>query len=40
MYARCSVLEDLQYGLESDYPAYVEKSLVSLDWLFPGGPAQ
>ena len=36
LYARCSVLEDLQYGLATDHPAYVDKSLVSLDWLFAG----
>jgi len=34
IYARCSVLEDLQYGLQTGYPAYVDKSLVSLEWLF------
>ncbi|MFI7062647.1 phosphotransferase family protein [Kribbella sp. NPDC050124] len=33
-YARCSWLEDLQYGLEADRPAYVQKSRLAADWLF------
>ncbi|MGW1345551.1 phosphotransferase family protein [Kribbella sp. NPDC002412] len=33
-YARCSLLEDLHYGLEADRPTYVEKSLPAADWLF------
>jgi aminoglycoside phosphotransferase (APT) family kinase protein len=39
-YARCSVLEDLRYGVEAGRPEYAEKSLRSLAWLFPpaGGP--
>jgi aminoglycoside phosphotransferase (APT) family kinase protein len=32
-YARCSVLEDLRYGIESGRREYAEKSLVSLAWL-------
>lgn len=35
LYARCSVLEDLHYGLAADHPAYVDKSLVAFEWLFP-----
>jgi len=35
LYARCSVLEDLQYGLEHNRQAYVDKSLDSIPWLFP-----
>jgi len=34
-YARCGVLEDLAYGLSTEKPAYVAKSLGSLRWLFP-----
>ncbi len=33
-YARCGLLEDLAYGLETDKPRYVEKSLAGLAWLF------
>ncbi len=33
-YARCSVFEDLAYGLDLDRPAYVEKCLTALAWLF------
>ncbi|MEV0288844.1 aminoglycoside phosphotransferase family protein [Kribbella sp. NPDC050820] len=33
-YARCSLLEDLQYGLGADRPTYVEKSRLAADWLF------
>ncbi|MEE6258661.1 phosphotransferase family protein [Plantactinospora sonchi] len=33
-YARCSVIEDLAYGLETDDLRYVDKSLAALDWLF------
>jgi aminoglycoside phosphotransferase (APT) family kinase protein len=37
-YARCSVLEDLAYGLETPGAArYAEKSRDSLAWLFTGG---
>ena len=32
-YARCSVLEDLRYGIESGKREYAEKSLASLTWL-------
>ena len=35
-YARCSVLEDLRYGVENDRPGYVDKSIDSLSWLFRG----
>lgn len=34
-YARCSVFEDLSYGLRFGWPAYTEKSLAALTWLFP-----
>ena len=34
-YARCSVFEDLSYGLRYGWPAYTEKSLAALTWLFP-----
>ncbi|GAA2853806.1 hypothetical protein Acy02nite_50030 [Actinoplanes cyaneus] len=38
-YARCSVLEDLAYGIEAGRRRYAEKSLAALEWLFPGdGP--
>jgi aminoglycoside phosphotransferase (APT) family kinase protein len=33
-YARCAVLEDLAYGLDTGRPAYVDKSLAALEWLF------
>jgi aminoglycoside phosphotransferase (APT) family kinase protein len=33
-YARCSVFEDLSYGLRFGWPAYAEKSLAALNWLF------
>jgi aminoglycoside phosphotransferase (APT) family kinase protein len=36
-YARCSVLEDLAYGLETGRVAYVDKSVASMEWLFPPG---
>lgn len=35
-YARCSLLEDLGYGLSFGKAAYVDKSLAALPWLFPG----
>lgn len=35
-YARCLLLEDLAYGLETGEAAYVEKSLAALAWCFPG----
>jgi aminoglycoside phosphotransferase (APT) family kinase protein len=34
-YARCTVLEDLAYGLDNSRDAYVDKSLAGLEWLFP-----
>jgi aminoglycoside phosphotransferase (APT) family kinase protein len=34
-YARCSVLEDLAYGLQAGHDKYVEKSLIALKWLYP-----
>lgn len=36
-YARCSVLEDLRYGVEAGRPEYAEKGVRSLAWLFPPG---
>jgi aminoglycoside phosphotransferase (APT) family kinase protein len=33
-YARCSVFEDLAYGLETGRERYVAKSLAALEWLF------
>ena len=35
-YARCSVLEDLRYGIDTGRLSYVSKSIAALDWLFPG----
>jgi aminoglycoside phosphotransferase (APT) family kinase protein len=37
-YARCSVFEDLSYGLDAGDDRYVQKSLRSLAWLY-GSPA-
>jgi aminoglycoside phosphotransferase (APT) family kinase protein len=34
-YARCSVFEDLAYGLETGRDRYVDKSLDAMEWLFP-----
>jgi hypothetical protein len=34
-YARCSVLEDLAYGIETGRGRYVDKSLAAMAWLFP-----
>ena len=34
-YARCSVFEDLAYGLGNGRDPYVEKSSAALAWLFP-----
>lgn len=34
-YARCGVLEDLAYGLQTGHDKYLEKSLIALKWLFP-----
>ncbi|MCI2420625.1 phosphotransferase [Saccharopolyspora sp. K220] len=35
-YARCGVLEDLAYGVETGRNQYVDKSLAAMAWLFPG----
>jgi aminoglycoside phosphotransferase (APT) family kinase protein len=34
-YARCSVFEDLAYGVETGRDEYVGKSLAAMEWLFP-----
>ncbi len=34
-YARCTVLEDLAYGLETGLERYRAKSIDALDWLYP-----
>jgi aminoglycoside phosphotransferase (APT) family kinase protein len=34
-YARCSVFEDLAYGISTGRDAYVDKSLAAMAWLFP-----
>jgi aminoglycoside phosphotransferase (APT) family kinase protein len=34
-YARCSLFEDLAYGLRTGRDQYVDKSLAALAWLFP-----
>jgi len=34
-YARCSVFEDLAYGIETGRETYVEKGLAAMEWLFP-----
>ena len=34
-YARCSVFEDLAYGLAAGRAWYLDKSRTALDWLFP-----
>lgn len=34
-YARCGLLEDLAFGLRSERPEYVDKSLIAFGWLFP-----
>ncbi len=36
-YARCSVLEDLAYGMRSGQAVYAAKSLAAMQWLFPAG---
>ena len=33
-YARCKVLEDLAYGIETGSHRYVDKSLAALEWTF------
>ncbi|GLW64053.1 hypothetical protein Arub01_22970 [Actinomadura rubrobrunea] len=34
-YARCGVLEDMAYGIETGKDRYLAKSLTALEWLFP-----
>lgn len=34
-YARCSVLEDMAYGIEHGRNKYFDKSLAALTWLYP-----
>jgi aminoglycoside phosphotransferase (APT) family kinase protein len=34
-YARCSVFEDLAYGIETGRDQYVDKCLAAMEWLFP-----
>jgi aminoglycoside phosphotransferase (APT) family kinase protein len=34
-YARCRVLEDLAYGLQTEQDRYRDKSLAAMAWLFP-----
>lgn len=34
-YARCSVFEDMAYGIETGRDRYVAESLAALEWLFP-----
>jgi aminoglycoside phosphotransferase (APT) family kinase protein len=34
-YARCSVFEDLAYGMETGRDTYVDKCLAAMEWLFP-----
>jgi aminoglycoside phosphotransferase (APT) family kinase protein len=34
-YARCSVFEDLAYGVETGRGKYVDKCLAAMEWLFP-----
>ncbi len=33
-YARCTVLEDLAYGVETGLTPYVDKSVAAMEWLF------
>jgi aminoglycoside phosphotransferase (APT) family kinase protein len=33
-HARCGLIEDLAHGVQTDRPAYVDKSLAALAWLF------
>ncbi|MGQ0842170.1 phosphotransferase family protein [Actinokineospora sp.] len=35
-YARCSVFEDMAYGIETGRTTYLAKSVASMTWLFPG----
>jgi aminoglycoside phosphotransferase (APT) family kinase protein len=34
-YARCSVFEDLAYGIDKQQSSFVQNSLAAFDWLFP-----
>ncbi|WP_283138341.1 phosphotransferase family protein [Rhizohabitans arisaemae] len=34
-YARCGVLEDMAYGLQTGHEKYLDKSLAALTWLYP-----
>ncbi|MFC3993963.1 phosphotransferase family protein [Actinoplanes siamensis] len=34
-YARCGLLEDLAYGIESGQRRYADRSLAALSWVFP-----
>ncbi|TXL91452.1 aminoglycoside phosphotransferase family protein [Streptomyces sp. IB2014 016-6] len=34
-YAKCGVLEDMAYGMETGRDTYVDKSLAALTWLYP-----
>jgi aminoglycoside phosphotransferase (APT) family kinase protein len=34
-YARCGVLEDMAYGIETGHDKYLHKSLAALTWLYP-----
>lgn len=36
-YGRCTVFEDLAYGLDTGRHTYVDNSLTALQWLFPAG---
>jgi aminoglycoside phosphotransferase (APT) family kinase protein len=38
-YARCSVLEDLAYGIEAGQDKYVDNAVAAMEWLFPA-PSQ
>ncbi|GAA0363817.1 hypothetical protein GCM10009530_11880 [Microbispora corallina] len=37
-YARCSVLEDLAYGVETGHRKYLDNGLAALQWLYPAQP--
>jgi len=37
-YAKCSVLEDMAYGIETGHLEYLDKSLAALAWLYPARP--
>jgi aminoglycoside phosphotransferase (APT) family kinase protein len=34
-YARCGILEDMAYGLQTGHGKYLEKSVAALEWHFP-----